>query len=334
MMSSASPFFKGFLSFFLSTLPARCIIKFDLSGGQGLRSSVISICWLYLSLSADSSRPVMRKGFAGSLRTLSCARNQRLQTASSQSPENNDEGSTDDSGNSDASDRSTIGSLDAILGIEGDIEDNNNVAQEQEQESQVSWVEAPLKRASAGPMLPGGNSYLLLGLRFPYAATVRQRKEGQRGVSLDFVVDTGSTCNVLMPAVASELALPLDSEATPAGWGAQGAIASAPQFVLGDCQLDHLEDKERFTLMTGLKASGLMVPSPGAAGILGRAFLDCFPAVEFQLQVTIKRTSPANQTLNIRLSTCASCIWATFPGNVCRPLFIITHRQPTHHCFL
>ena len=42
-------------------------------------------------------------------------------------------------------------------------------------------------------MAVGGGSYLALSLRFPNAATAAQRKRGETGVSLDFVVDTGAT---------------------------------------------------------------------------------------------------------------------------------------------
>lgn len=209
--------------------------------------------------------------------------------------------------------RDTISALDAILGLAPEV----GRGEDEEPDENVTWVEAPLKRISGGPMLPGGSAYRMLALRFPCLATSRQRKAVQTGVSLDFILDTGSTVNVLMPAVAAELALPLDAEVTPAGWGAQGAIAAAPQFVLGDCQLDHLPEDKRFVLMTGLKASGLMVPSPGAAGILGRAFMDSFPAVEFRLQVggrvfipsfptsTSERSLVRHPPLPCRLSLCS-----------------------------
>ena len=71
-------------------------------------------------------------------------------------------------------------------------------------------------------------------------------------MSLDFILDTGSTVNVITPAVAQELALPITGM-QPAGVGAAGAIAQAPLYLLGDAQLDHLAPEERFTLISGLQ---------------------------------------------------------------------------------
>ena len=63
--------------------------------------------------------------------------------------------------------------------------------------------------AFQAPATPEGPPhYLALSLRLPAAATSAQRSRGQRGVSIDLILDTGATANVLSPAVARELALP------------------------------------------------------------------------------------------------------------------------------
>ena len=94
------------------------------------------------------------------------------------------------------------------------------------------------------------------------------------------ILDTGSSVNVIQEAVAKELALAIVGQ-QPAGSSAGGVLLSAPIYLLGDIQFDHLPSEERFTVMSGLQAASLNVPSPGSAGILGRPFLDSFPVVEF-----------------------------------------------------
>ncbi len=59
---------------------------------------------------------------------------------------------------------------------------------------------------------------------------------------------------MINPVVANELALPVVG-VQPAGGGAAGAIAAAPNLLLGDVQLGHLAEEERFTLMSGLQVS-------------------------------------------------------------------------------
>merc|ERR1719453_1109132 len=136
-----------------------------------------------------------------------------------------------------------------------------------------STAVAPLRWA--GP-------YPALALRFPELATAAQKERGERGVTLDFVVDTAASVNTISAPVASELALRRVG-AAPDGVGAGGALAGGDIFALGECELGDKPAAERFTFMTGLTAAALQVASPANAGILGVAFLNCFPGgVEFR----------------------------------------------------
>ena len=145
------------------------------------------------------------------------------------------------------------------------------------------YISAPLKRVPS-PLPPSSPllapHYLSLALRLPHAATSSQRRDGKTGITIDLILDTGSTVNVIQPQVANELALSIVGT-QPAGAGAGGGISAAPIFLLGDIQFDHLAPEERFLVMSGLQAASLNVPSPSSAGILGRPFLDSFAAVEF-----------------------------------------------------
>merc|ERR1719453_105603 len=80
-----------------------------------------------------------------------------------------------------------------------------------------STAVAPLRWA--GP-------YPALALRFPELATAAQKERGERGVTLDFVVDTAASVNTI---------------SAPAG----GDI-----FALGECELGDKPAAERFTFMT------------------------------------------------------------------------------------
>eukprot|EP00667_Euglena_gracilis_P015391 EG_transcript_16007 len=150
--------------------------------------------------------------------------------------------------------------------------------------SQPAPPAANATRYVSAPLLgvPLAAGYPAIALRFPTLATSAQRQRGVRGVSFDFVIDSGSSANVILGPVATELALPVVGR-QPAGAGAAGALLAAPLFQLGDVQLDHLPPAERFILMTGLQAAALAVPIPaGCAGILGRPFLDSFAAAELR----------------------------------------------------
>ncbi len=67
--------------------------------------------------------------------------------------------------------------------------------QDVEASQQQAWVSAPLLFkgrdgvATDSPIM----AYPAISLRFPSAATRSQRKQGKRGVTLDFIIDTGST---------------------------------------------------------------------------------------------------------------------------------------------
>jgi len=129
-------------------------------------------------------------------------------------------------------------------------------------------VRAPLKYV--GP-------YPTVGLRFPHLATTAMKERNATGVSLDFVLDTAANTNTLNSQVAQELRLDVVGQAPP-GLSATGAMPGANTFLLGDCQLEGLGE---VNFMQGLTASAL--PSPAAAGLLSKAFLDCFQGgVEFE----------------------------------------------------
>ena len=138
-------------------------------------------------------------------------------------------------------------------------------------EEEAMAVTAPLK--FMGP-------YPAIALRFPELATAAQRERGVKGVSLDFVVDTGANTNTINAQVAKELGLKVVGE-REGGVGAGGAIGGGATFLLGDCELDL---PERFPFMGGLTASALPgVATPAGAGILGLPFLFSLPGgVEFK----------------------------------------------------
>lgn len=137
-------------------------------------------------------------------------------------------------------------------------------------DSEPTAVRAPLKYI--GP-------YPALALRFPNLATQSQRTRNATGISLDFVLDTAANTNTINAGVASELGLEVIGQALP-GVGASGALQGGATFLLGDAELEGLEEK--FTFMTGLSASALPVASPAAAGLLSLAFLQSFPGVDFR----------------------------------------------------
>lgn len=130
---------------------------------------------------------------------------------------------------------------------------------------QSSSIQVPLKYL--GP-------YPAIGLRFPNLSTSSQRERNITGVSLDFVVDTAANVNTINAQVAQELLLEKVGTAPP-GVGAGGALDGGETFLLGDTELEGL-DEEPFTFMTDLSASALQIASPASAGLLGTAFLNCF----------------------------------------------------------
>jgi hypothetical protein len=101
------------------------------------------------------------------------------------------------------------------------------------------------------------------------------------GVELDWCVDTACTTNFILPQVAYGLDVEIVG-AAPAGVGATGAISSGQEMLLGTAKLgSDGDDGSGVAAITGLSAAIVQVPAPGTAGILGRSFLNCFGAVEF-----------------------------------------------------
>ena len=174
-------------------------------------------------------------------------------------------------------------------------------ARRAESENQTSWDKIVQARCSGNPIpesaffsddvqKPGTidspmrwvGPYPALALSFPKLATAAQKLRSDKGITLDFVVDTASNVNTINALVAQELALARVGSA-PAGVGAGGAIAGGFTYLLGDAELGDLPTSERFIFMEGLTASALPVASPAAAGILGLPFFFSFPGgVEFK----------------------------------------------------
>ena len=92
-------------------------------------------------------------------------------------------------------------------------------------------------------------------------------------------VDTAYTTNFILPQVAYGLDMQIVGVA-PAGTGATGAIGGGQEMLLGSAKLGGNRDDVDVAI-TGLSAAVIPVPAPNTAGILGRSFLDCFGAVEF-----------------------------------------------------
>jgi hypothetical protein len=75
--------------------------------------------------------------------------------------------------------------------------------------------------------------------------------------------------------------------AAPSGVGATGAVSSGQEMLLGTAKLgSDGADGSGTAAITGLSAAIVQVPAPGTAGILGRSFLNCFGAVEFDWRLS------------------------------------------------
>lgn len=128
--------------------------------------------------------------------------------------------------------------------------------------------------------------YPVLSLRFNDMATPDRLKEQQkqtdeRGVALDFVVDTAANVNTINARLAADLGLTAVGF-DEGGVSAAGALAGGTTFMLGTAQLNDLPKGERFDFLSNLTASALPVASPSGAGLLGVGFLFAFPGgVEF-----------------------------------------------------
>jgi hypothetical protein len=140
--------------------------------------------------------------------------------------------------------------------------------------------------------------YPVLSLRFNDMATpeqfkAQQQETGERGVALDFVVDTGANVNTINAKLAADLGL----EAVgfdEGGVSATGDLAGGTTFMLGTAQLNDLPREERIDFCGGLTASALPVASPSGAGLLGVGFLFAFPGgVEFDWGDAAAAVSPS-----------------------------------------
>lgn len=135
--------------------------------------------------------------------------------------------------------------------------------------------------------------YPAVALSFPALTSPAQKAKllagdsvSSPGVTLDFVLDTGANTNTINPQVAGPTAgggLELDRVGAIAGGvGAGGSLGGGATYMLGSCTLADVPRAERVAFMSGLTATALPVAAPGAAGLLGVAFLDSFAGgVEF-----------------------------------------------------
>ena len=128
--------------------------------------------------------------------------------------------------------------------------------------------------------------YPVLSLRFndiwtPDRLEETLKERGERGVPLDFVVDTGANVNTIRAEIAEYhrlTAVGFDE----GGVSATGDLAGGATYVLGTAQLNDLPKEERIDFCGNLTASALPVASPSGAGLLGVGFLFAFPGgVEF-----------------------------------------------------
>jgi len=142
----------------------------------------------------------------------------------------------------------------------------------------ISSIRAPLQML--GP-------YPLLSVRFPDIAAPESVKEqqkanGETGIRLDMIVDTGSSVNTINVQLVKELGLTAVST-QEAGVSAAGALGISNNYALGTVQLNDLPQKDRFPLMNDLIVSAIPVAAPpGIGGILGLGFLLSFAGgIEF-----------------------------------------------------
>jgi len=126
-----------------------------------------------------------------------------------------------------------------------------------------------------------GSTYVAITVGLPDRSTRAQRERGVKGVELDWCVDTACSTNFILPQVAYGLDVEIVG-AAPSGVGATGAVSSGQEMLLGTAKLgSDGPDGSGTAAITGLSAAIVQVPAPGTAGILGRSFLNCFGAVEF-----------------------------------------------------
>ena len=214
-------------------------------------------------------------------------------------------------GDAETSAKRTLSALDSLLGA--DAPDPFDVALEasardaEERDDASAAIRVPLiytsvpgKGASAarnaggsslvsGALVAGddpsrtaiGSTYIAITVGLPDRSTRAQRERGVKGVELDWCVDTACTTNFILPQVAYGLDVEIVG-AAPSGVGATGAVSGGQEMLLGTAKLgSDGDDGSGVAAITGLSAAIVQVPAPGTAGILGRSFLNCFDAVEF-----------------------------------------------------
>lgn len=209
-------------------------------------------------------------------------------------------------GDADTSAKRTLSALDSLLGA--DAPDPFDVALEASARDDdepaaivvpLIYTSVPGKGASApmggGSLVTGalvdettliGSTYVAITVGLPDRSTRAQRDRGVKGVELDWCVDTASSTNFILPQVAYGLDVEIVG-AAPSGVGATGAVSSGQEMLLGTAKLgSDGADGSGTAAITGLSAAIVQVPAPGTAGILGRSFLNCFGAVEFDWRLS------------------------------------------------
>jgi hypothetical protein len=212
-------------------------------------------------------------------------------------------------GDADTSAKRTLSALDSLLGA--DAPDPFDVALEASARDDdepaaivvpLIYTSVPGKGASApggttggGSLVTGalvdettliGSTYVAITVGLPDRSTRAQRERGVKGVELDWCVDTACSTNFILPQVAYGLDVEIVG-AAPSGVGATGAVSSGQEMLLGTAKLgSDGADGSGTAAITGLSAAIVQVPAPGTAGILGRSFLNCFGAVEFDWRLS------------------------------------------------
>ena len=211
-------------------------------------------------------------------------------------------------GDADTSAKRTLSALDSLLGA--DAPDPFDVALEASARDDdepaaivvpLIYTSVPGKGASApgtkggGSLVTGalvdeksliGSTYVAITVGLPDRSTRAQRERGVKGVELDWCVDTASSTNFILPQVAYGLDVEIVG-AAPSGVGATGAVSSGQEMLLGTAKLgSDGADGSGTAAITGLSAAIVQVPAPGTAGVLGRSFLNCFGAVEFDWRLS------------------------------------------------
>ena len=126
--------------------------------------------------------------------------------------------------------------------------------------------------------------YPCLGLRFPHLHA-KDALVADKGVELDFLVDTGANVNSITAALVETYRLPklaVDVPKPLATAGMGGALDPGDYYVLGDCGLAGLPSGQRDAIfMTNTTAAVLPRGPMDTDGLLGSSFVASFAGVEF-----------------------------------------------------